>query len=93
MKKEPLGNTNLRDLIQNKTETHSKITFAEISSIYIEGPRTKFLHFNFILTGVLLKTVGLYLNLSVYQICCSMFPEKQRESIYQFFRLKNYKGD
>ena len=46
-----------------------------------------------IFTVVLLKTGGLYLNLSVYQICCSAPPEKQEENVNQIHWLKNYTVD
>ena len=51
-----------------------------MSSIYIEGTRTKFFFFNF--TNIV-EASGLRLNLSVYQICCGMLSGEQGESVYQ----------
>ena len=73
------------------------------SSIYIEGPRTKFFAFylfiysfiylfDCIFTGVLLKTGGLHLNLSIYQICCNAPPEKQEKNVHRRPRSKLFPG-
>ena len=66
-------------------------TYQLSSSIYIEETKTIF---PFILIKFLLKTNNLRLNLSVYQICCSILPTEQGENVYQICgRLKTCKQD
>ena len=65
----------------NKTKNDVLIVFNQ-QYIY-RGTKDKIFYFNCIFTGVLLKTGGLHINLSIYQICCSVLPGKQKESAYQ----------
>ena len=46
-----------------------------------------------ILIIFLLKTNHLYLNLIVYQICCSILPSEQVENVFQIHLIRNYMGD
>ena len=55
--------------------------------------RRKPFYFGCVFTGALLETNNLRLNLSVYQICCSIFPREQGESVYQICCLRNHTGD
>ena len=55
--------------------------------IHIKETKTKMFYFGCIFTDTLLKTNNLRLNLSVYQICCSILPREHGKGVYQ-----NYTG-